>query len=55
VNLQEIDEKIAKAEHDWRVIADPEVKRVAEDICKELYAEKRVLEEAARRDKISRN
>ena len=55
MNLQEVNEKIAQAEQDWRMIADPEVKRAAEEICKELYAEKRVLEEAAIRDKVSRN
>ena len=50
-----IDEKIAKAEQDWRMIADPEIKRKAEQICKELYAEKKVLEEAARRTKGNLN
>ena len=48
MTLPEIEAKIAEAEKDWRMIADPELKRVAEDICKDLYAQKEMLLKATK-------
>ena len=54
MKIEEIDEKIAEAEAAWKKsIGD--TKRAYEKICKELYAEKKVLEEAARRTKGNLN
>ena len=54
MTIQEIDEKIADMESRWKQSIGV-TKQAYEQICKELYAEKLVLEEAARRDKVSRN
>ena len=40
MTLPEIEAKIAEAEANWKRIANPDVKRAAWEICKDLYAER---------------
>ena len=54
VDLQEVNEKIAVAEMRWKQSIGI-TKAAYKEVCDKLYAEKRVLEEAAIRDKVSRN
>ena len=54
MNLQEVNEKIAVAEMRWKQSIGI-TKASYKEVCDELYEEKKVLEEAAIRDKVSRN
>ena len=52
MTLDEIEAKIAEAEANWKRIADPDVKRKAWEICKDLYADR---EDMKRLDKLGKN
>ena len=44
--MTDLDQEIEQAEQDWRKLADPDLKRVAEDLCKELYKKREARDRA---------